>query len=620
MKKVFLSWVMALCVFGISAQVKTVDLNEALRSAASDIRNGIPEQSVVGIVNFSSDSKEMSDYLAENMTAAIKNTGKFRVVERSGKNLVLINSELDFQYSGEVSDESVVDLGEKLGAQYLVYGTFEQFGGMLQLTVRTANVSTAEIPVLSPFTIIPNSIITQLLGDQKELVTAEDYLDMIARCQAKLSSIQKDKNREIQKTATAISAKYQNQLNAAYAKDQEPWESTEEYNNRIATEAGIITKKRDTELSGIEKSVSIKYDGLYKNVEIQMEKLARDLQTVTFILDGDSVQVMIGAFDREANPKNWPVSIKSLDKMVNFTYSEKYVVNDADVKSEYQKVEAWKAAGSLNGEITYQLVQSANKKVFDVKVLNVRVYDTVSGSTLLNTSINQNAGTTSAATKSAGKSSAEQTAQAGTADAESTPVDSDEYENAGFRTADTFSSARATSIESANTTPFENPGLWHFGKGANGSGNITPTAISYAGRKYSAVKFSGNTGMWKAFSTDFVEACNNSQTLIKVLATGNTVEFKVLGDGNNWKFIIDNYDGSKKWSRFSYSFKTKKNTVTKVVIPYKRMKREEWSTFGKLDLANTACKWRCLFSPDFFTLPKSIDYELTFFDYDVYTE
>lgn len=620
MKKVFLSWAMALCVFGISAQVKNVDLSEALRFAASDICNGIPEQSVIGVVKFSSDSREMSDYLAENMTSAIKNTGKFRVVERSGKNLALINSEIDFQYSGEVSDNSVVDLGEKLGAQYLVYGTFEQFGGMLQLTVRTANVSTAEIPVLSPFSITPNSLITQLLGDGKELVTAEDYLDMIARCHSKLSSIQKDKNREIQKNVAAVSSKYQNQLNNVNAQEQEPWESTEEYNNRIATEAGVIVKKRDTELSGIEKSVSIRYDGLYKSVEIQMEKIARDLQTVTFVLNGDSVQVMIGAFDREAKPKNWPISIKSLDKMVNFTYNENYVVNDADVKSEYQKVEAWKAAGSLNGEITYQLVQSANKKVFDVKVLNVRVYDTASGSTMLNVSINQNAGTASTATKSAGKSGTEQTAQAGTEITESMLVDSDEYENASFRTAEIFSSVISTSLDPANTTPFENPSLWRFGKGANGSGNITSTVIGYAGRKYSGVRFSGNTGMWKEFSTDFVEACNNSKNLIKVLAIGNTVEFKVLGDGNNWKFIIDNYDGSKNWSRFSYSFKTKKNSVTKVVIPYKRMKREEWSTFGKLDLANTSCKWRCLFSPDFFTLPKNIDYEITFFDCDVYIE
>ncbi len=401
MKKVFLSWVMSLFIFGISAQVKTVDLDEALRSAAADICAGIPEQSVVGVVKFSSDSREMSGWLAEKMTAAIKNTGKFRVVERSGKNLVLINSEIDFQYSGEVRDDSVVDLGEKLGAEYLVYGTFEQFGGMFQLTVRTANVSTAEIPVLSPFSVTPSSLITQLLGDEKELVTAEDYLDMIARCQIKLSSILKDKNREIQKTAAAVSSKYQKQLNKVNAQEQEPWESTEEYNNRIAMESGIITKKRNAELSGIEKSVSIRYDGLYKNVEIQMEKVARDLQTVTFILDGDSVQVMIGMFDREAKPKNWPVSIKSLDKMVNFTYSEKYVVNEADVKSEYQKIEAWKAAGTLTGEITYQLVQSANKKVFEVKVLNVRVYDTVSGSTMLNVSINQNAGTTKAAAKAA---------------------------------------------------------------------------------------------------------------------------------------------------------------------------------------------------------------------------
>ncbi len=379
---------------------ETVDLDEAIRTAANEISEKLPAGSKIGIVNFSSESQDMSDWLVDNMAAVIKGTEKFTLVERNAKNLALINSETDFQYSGEASDDSVIDLGEKLGAQYLVHGSFEQFGGMLQLTVRTVNVETAEISVLIPFSITPSALTTRLLGDEKVLSTAQDYLDMIARYQVKLSSIQKDRNKEIQILNAQVMSKYQKQLNEINAQEQEPWESRDEYNNRIATESGMITKKRDTELSGLEKNIAIRYDNLYNNVEILMDKVVRDLQSANFVLDGDSVQVMIGMFDREAKPKKyWPVSIKSQNEIVNFNWNGKHEVNDADVKSEYQKVEAWKAAGTLEGEIKYQLVQSANKKVFEVKVLNVRVYDTVSGSTMLNEPLDFTAGNISAAKK-----------------------------------------------------------------------------------------------------------------------------------------------------------------------------------------------------------------------------
>ena len=402
-KFIFLVAVFFSAAWGVAQE--TVDLDEAIRAAANEISEKLPAGAKIGIVNFSSESQDMSGWLVDNMAAAIKGTEKFILVERNAKNLALINSETEFQYSGEVGDDSVVDLGEKLGAQYLVYGTFEQFGGMLQLTVRTVDVETAEISVLIPFSISPSAMTTRLLGDEKVLSTAQDYLDMIARYQVKLSSIQKDRNKEIQILNAQIMSKYQKQLNEINAQEQEPWESREEYNNRITTESGMITKKRDTELSGLEKNIAIRYDNLYNNVEILMDKVVRDLQTVTFFLNGDSVQVMIGAFDREAKPrKYWPVSIKSQNEIVNFTWNGKHEVDDADVKSDYQKVEAWKAAGTLEGEIKYQLVQSANKNVFDVKVLNVRVYDTVSGGTMLSKQLDFTAGTINAAKKADTKS------------------------------------------------------------------------------------------------------------------------------------------------------------------------------------------------------------------------
>ena len=90
-----------------------------------------------------------------------------------------------YQYSGAVDDDSMVGLGHRLGAQYLIYGSFEQYGGMLQLTIQATGVEGGEILYLKSYIITKTSQITDLFDDDMELLTAEDYLDAIARCQKK---------------------------------------------------------------------------------------------------------------------------------------------------------------------------------------------------------------------------------------------------------------------------------------------------------------------------------------------------------------------------------------------------------------------------------------------------
>ncbi|MCR4940425.1 MAG: hypothetical protein K5930_10020, partial [Treponemataceae bacterium] len=106
-------------------------------------------------------------------------------------------------------------------------------------------------------------------------------------------------------------------------------------NNAIAE----IEKRRDAELSGVSDSIGINYDNQSKQVAIQRDKLIEELQNITFVLQGNSVLVMFGTFDAESIPKGWPVSVKSLDKSIAYSYNGKYAVNDADVRTEYQIVE-----------------------------------------------------------------------------------------------------------------------------------------------------------------------------------------------------------------------------------------------------------------------------------------
>ena len=375
---------------------KTVSIESALDSAVSEIKMTVPSGVEIAVSRFSSDSQELSEWLAKETETRLIRTGKFKLLERNAKNLKIIDSEMDYQYSGNVDDSSMVELGYRLGAKYLVYGSFEQFGGLMQFTLKTTNVESGEIPVIASYSISSSTKLTDLLGDERELNTAEDYLDMIARCQRKLTSIESDKNKEIQNITSNIFTKYQEEINKVKSVEKEPWESQSEYDSKISKAVIEVEGKRDTELNGVESKVNIKYDNQYKMVELQMNKLVENLQNTSFVIKGDSVQVLLGTFNAEAKPKNWPVSIKSLDKLVNYTYNGKRTVSDADVKTEYMSMESARKNNSLEGEISYKVIKGSSNFDYEIKVVSVRVYNSENGTTVVNETVNQMVGSVSA--------------------------------------------------------------------------------------------------------------------------------------------------------------------------------------------------------------------------------
>ena len=195
------------CVTSIFAQ-GTVDVSNALEKSAKEIASTLPEGSRVAVATFFSDSKEMTSYLSQEMVRRLTQKEKLTMIERNEKNMSLIDIETEYQYSGNVSDDSMVEIGYKLGAQYLVYGAFDQFGGMMQLTVQVTNVETSEIPYMTSYSISKTAQITDLLGEDINLVTSDDYLDAIARCQKKLTAIEKDKSKAIQNQKSKIFSTY----------------------------------------------------------------------------------------------------------------------------------------------------------------------------------------------------------------------------------------------------------------------------------------------------------------------------------------------------------------------------------------------------------------------------
>jgi TolB-like protein len=141
-----LALVFVLGVSSLTAQT-AMSLNESIEKAQQDIDQKLTAGTKIVVFNFTSPSARFSDYVLEELTARLVNSGKLMVVDR--QNLDLIQKEMDFQYSGEVSDDSMQSIGQKLGAQSIVSGSLTEVSGEYRLRFRTISVETAAIEVLT---------------------------------------------------------------------------------------------------------------------------------------------------------------------------------------------------------------------------------------------------------------------------------------------------------------------------------------------------------------------------------------------------------------------------------------------------------------------------------------
>jgi hypothetical protein len=119
----------------------------------------------VALLNFTSGSDVLSDYVIEEMSIALVDGRKLIVVDR--KEIDLIRGEMNFQMSGEVSDESAQEIGKLLGAQSIVSGSLVNMGDTHRFRTKVINVISAAIETSSSISVANDSQIQFLLSQRK---------------------------------------------------------------------------------------------------------------------------------------------------------------------------------------------------------------------------------------------------------------------------------------------------------------------------------------------------------------------------------------------------------------------------------------------------------------------
>jgi hypothetical protein len=114
----------------------------------------------VAVLNFSA-FPAVANYVIEELTVFLVDNGSLTVVDRS--ELELLREEMNFQYSGEVSDESALSIGKKLGAQTVISGSLTPLGKMWRMRIRALEVETAKVQGIRTYTLRKDAVLAGLI-------------------------------------------------------------------------------------------------------------------------------------------------------------------------------------------------------------------------------------------------------------------------------------------------------------------------------------------------------------------------------------------------------------------------------------------------------------------------
>jgi TolB-like protein len=135
--------------------------NQSIEQTAAEIRQQLTVQHKIAVLSFSSSWRDLSAYIIDELNNAIVRNGSLTVVDR--QQLDLVRQEQNFQMSEEVSDASAQSIGQFLGAQSVLSGSFTKIGEINRFRIRVIAVETGVVQYSNSINIKNDAILTALM-------------------------------------------------------------------------------------------------------------------------------------------------------------------------------------------------------------------------------------------------------------------------------------------------------------------------------------------------------------------------------------------------------------------------------------------------------------------------
>jgi len=118
-------------------------LDKKIREASDYLNERIPAGRKIAFISIQSDSSALSEYMIDEFITNAVNDNKHSVVDR--QQLDAVRAELNFNMSGEVSDQSAQSVGQMLGAQTIITGKVSKIGKSYRFSIRALEVETVQV-------------------------------------------------------------------------------------------------------------------------------------------------------------------------------------------------------------------------------------------------------------------------------------------------------------------------------------------------------------------------------------------------------------------------------------------------------------------------------------------
>lgn len=164
-----------LCAVTLSA----IEIEDALHQTAEQFSSSIKSGTTIAIIGISSTTRELSDFMLDELTLGFVQAKKLTIANRA--NLEAIKTEMNFQLSGEVSDESIQQIGAMVGANVVIHGSLKLLGRNFNLVVQALDVTTAAVVDMCRFSVEPNDTIKVLSSGTHTTATKSNNKSVAAK-------------------------------------------------------------------------------------------------------------------------------------------------------------------------------------------------------------------------------------------------------------------------------------------------------------------------------------------------------------------------------------------------------------------------------------------------------
>lgn len=161
MKQVLLFWAALTAGSALFSQEMTLD--EAIRVCSQEMTQKLREKNIsaVAVTNCASDWPKLSSYIIDELYDGIVEEAAFTVADR--QEVEDLMKERNYQMSGAVSDESMQSIGQDVGAEVIVLGSFEVIGNdIYKLRIRAIRVESRSREYSTSITIKKDKVLRAL--------------------------------------------------------------------------------------------------------------------------------------------------------------------------------------------------------------------------------------------------------------------------------------------------------------------------------------------------------------------------------------------------------------------------------------------------------------------------